>query len=296
MPALLAMLAVFGTLQATVGYGWTDLRPVLLYYANWMTAAGHTLGIFGATWSLSVEEQFYFVWPVVLIISMRWRRGPAVVALAGIIVSTALRFALMSGPGGMDRVYFGSDTEAAGLLIGCLLAWAAHQGLLRATRVPRWVIALVAASLFGWTFASRPLAGSVLVPTLVPLVAAWLIWSVCSTGALAWTVLQYLGLRSYALYLWHYPLIRIVTTAAGPSVAGSVAAVAVAGVIAELSWRLIEAPSRRFEIVQVAAMSEPDGTGMQIWSPSLLVRWRRRVSVTTTDPGRGLGCWPWASR
>jgi peptidoglycan/LPS O-acetylase OafA/YrhL len=246
MPALLAMLVVFGSLELAVGYGWTDLPPVLLYYANWRTAAGDTLGVFGATWSLSVEEQFYFVWPVVLLASMRWRHGPAVVAVAGIIGSTALRFSLMSGPSGMDRVYFGSDTEAAALLIGCLLAWAAHRGLLRATRTPPWAVVAVAASLFGWTLASRPFAASVVVPTLVPLVAAWLIWSVCSTGTLAWAVLRYLGLRSYALYLWHYPLIVIVTSAAGPSLALSVVAVLLAGLMAELSWQLIETPARRF--------------------------------------------------
>jgi peptidoglycan/LPS O-acetylase OafA/YrhL len=244
IPALLFLLLVCRLLEVA---GMSVLKvnelPIVLDYANWVAAGRGHLGSFNHTWSLSVEEQFYLIWPVVLVWSMRWRRGPAVIATAGIVVSTVLRFVLAVGSGGLPRVYYGSDTQAAGLLIGCLLAWAAHRGL-REVRPPVWMVTGGALALFLWLLDGSSVNACILVPTVVPVVAFGLIWAVCtvSGGWLTSPVLRYVGARSYGLYLWHYPAIYAVRIGVGQSLAGTLLAVVAAFLLAELSWRMIERP------------------------------------------------------
>jgi peptidoglycan/LPS O-acetylase OafA/YrhL len=86
--------------------------------------------------------------------------------------------------------------------------------------------------------------GWLVVPTVVPPLAAGLVWSSCTTpaGLLHHPLLRYLGRRSYSIYLWHYPLIMISRMAFGASLAGGTLALVLAVGIAELSWRVIESP------------------------------------------------------
>ncbi|MDX6268016.1 MAG: hypothetical protein QOD70_2756, partial [Frankiales bacterium] len=159
LPALFAMLAVWlvmlaffhnsnwfaavpsgnGTGRAVdVPVALKDIGEALVYMANWDVIAGGMQAPLPHLWSLAVEEQFYIVWPGLLLglllLGRRWRYG---LVLAGIAASVALTWSLWDGGQGKDRIYFGTDTRAASLLAGAFAALVWHD---RHTvgRVARW--------------------------------------------------------------------------------------------------------------------------------------------------------------
>ncbi len=202
-------------------------------------------------WSLSVEEQFYLVWPALLLLLARGRRrwvgAVLVVVLAGsfaanlFLTDTALSWAFYSLP-----------TRAWQLALGGLLAVA---GTLPG-RLPRVVAALVA--LAGWVALAGLVAAAMLIgdrtpypgtAALAPAVAAAVL---IASGTVPWgaglilssTPIRFLGRISYSLYLWHWPILVLVPVAVGTSLpveARSVLALA-AVVVAWASWRWVEEP------------------------------------------------------
>jgi peptidoglycan/LPS O-acetylase OafA/YrhL len=239
-PALLCIVMVLGAFELLLRQYIFAVVPTLFYFSNWAQLGGWDLGIMRHSWSLAIEEQFYLVWPPLLFLARRWRRGPLVVAVGGVVVSSALRLALVSEGGW--RIYYGSDTQAASLLIGAVLAIVAHQGL-RSRTLPWWA----PLTLCGFAFAHSMWTGWLVVPTVVPFAATALIWSACTHAGpvLGNALLRWVGRRSYAVYLWHYPLILVVRNIAGPSLSWGCLSVALAFACAEASWRLVESPVLR---------------------------------------------------
>lgn len=239
LPALAAVVTVLIALRPliTVVDIMPTIWPTLGYYANWASARGVDLGVLNPTWSLAVEEQFYLFWPLALIATLRWRRAPVVLSVSVIATSTALRFTITD----LTRVHAGSDTQAGGFIISALLAILAHQGL-RLSRLPSWTGASLGFAMFGLAFTGSPWVAAVLIPTVAPVVAAFVIWGACSRpgGPLEWSWLRYVGRRSYAMYLWHTPLGWFTQILIGSSVGGGAISVAATFVAAELSWRLVE--------------------------------------------------------
>ena len=139
VPALLVMLAgvacyaEFFAPPDTLGQLRSDAVATLLYGNNWHLVTG-TQGYFAAlntprpllhTWSLSIEEQFYLVWPLVVLAIMKWTRSLRVllmVTVVGAVASAAEMAYLYHGGAGINRVYYGTDTRAQALLIGAALA------------------------------------------------------------------------------------------------------------------------------------------------------------------------------
>ena len=111
-----------------------DAFSTLAYVANWrFIFSGQSYFVhFGPpspllhTWSLAVEEQFYLIWPGVALLVMRWRgrRGLAVVAAAGIVVSAALTLVLFHHGVSVSRLYYGTDVRTQEVMVGALLALA----------------------------------------------------------------------------------------------------------------------------------------------------------------------------
>jgi peptidoglycan/LPS O-acetylase OafA/YrhL len=270
LPALLVVLVVVAVVgryllpDVELGLLRGDALAALGYVANWrmiyrgsdyftQTAAPSPLQ---HTWSLGIEEQFYWLWPLIVVGLLalgvtRGRRVLGAVCVAGALGSALAAFALYR-PDDVNRAYFGTDTRAQALLIGCALA------TVPLTRGRRGYGALAVAGTAGtawlWTHADGTDAwlyrGGFTVTALA--VAAVLAHAVASPrGPTAWVLalppLVWLGRISYGLYLWHWPLFQFVT--ADRTGLRGVALLAVrcglTVAVATVSFYLIEQPIRR---------------------------------------------------
>jgi peptidoglycan/LPS O-acetylase OafA/YrhL len=234
-------------------------------------------------WSLAVEEQFYLLWPLVVAIALsvgatRWRRRRVLaLALAGAAAS-ALLMALLYRPE-MDpsRLYFGTDTRATGLLVGAALAlvwapWRAalaprFQSVQRRSRLRRrwgWtaprlldVAGLVA--LGGLTLLCLRLGefqpslyrgglATVALFTAVVIMASAHPYSRLGSGLLGCWPLRWIGLRSYGIYLWHWPIFMVTRPGLDVPLDGWPLLALRFGltlVLADLSYRYVETPVRK---------------------------------------------------
>ncbi|WP_188241620.1 MULTISPECIES: acyltransferase family protein [Microbacterium] len=312
IPALLLVVSVCSTLAWMIG-GDVLLRlglqvtGALTFGYNWISIAGET-GYFGGGapelfrnfWSLSVEEQFYVVWPLVLplflLLPRAWARAAAAVALAA--ASAVWMGVVVAGAADATRAYFGTDTHSFGILIGVALAFVlvpvlsrpphddpAARPVLPGITLPegwtlvlpapppqtavrsRWFDSPVTRTVIG-CLGLAALAGIAVIAWVPPgpgsfpgmLVGA----SLCTAVAIVAGVwpgswfghaidrrpLRWVGDRSYAIYLWHWPLLVLamaMTPGGGAEVpvwmGAGVLAVTVAA--AELSYRFVETPVRR---------------------------------------------------
>lgn len=209
------------------------------------------------TWSLGVEEQFYIVFPIILAATMRWGRNRAAwIVLAGLVAAFAASAWIT--PRAPSASFYLSPTRAWELLTGALMA-------LRPTYpAKRWVGE--AASLLGFGLVAFSVA-TFSVQTLTPgfaaiapcLGAALLIiagggpYTPVVNSVLASRPFVALGLISYSLYLWHWPIYvylrhYILFAPLGADAAAGGATLAV--LLATLSWRFIEQPIRRRDILK----------------------------------------------
>jgi peptidoglycan/LPS O-acetylase OafA/YrhL len=224
MPALVLMIlaALTVALLLRIVLGDHQLRQQLIascialtYLMNWSRASHHgPPGWLGHTWSLSIEEQFYLLWPLVLIATYRWGGAKGAIRCAALLglLSMLLRICLYHTGATEDRIYNGFDTRADGLLIGCALA------LARPFTLSAWagrlllapILALVCVFLFVHWLNLETLSF-----TIIAGACAWLIlplWSQTSprlVNALEFGPVRYVGRISYGLYLWHWPILKI---------------------------------------------------------------------------------------
>lgn len=230
------------------------------------SVAGETLG---PTWTLAVEEQFYLVWPLLLLVLLRfWKVRTVAWITAGLAAAFLLeRFVLVLLGAPLNRLYNGPDTRADELLIGCALALVFtaitpgsrfHASLLAAARWagPAAGLVLLAAVFLlkepdtpGPWFSAFWTAG----PAVLSLLAAVLIGSlILQPAGCAARVLSHPWLAgpgrdlSYAFYLWHLPVYLLLMPLV-PSLWFRVPlAAAVTVLLAYASHRLVEAPVRRW--------------------------------------------------
>ncbi len=297
VPPLVVMAAA--TVAATRLYGlpeqWNSIRwdaaAALGYVANWrfvLADQSYFESLLGPsplrhTWSLAVEEQWYLFWPVAVAVLLAlaargWRWVPFGVIGAATIASATMMM-LLYDPVDPTRVYFGTDTRAQQLLVGAGLAWvtARHRWALPRPLRPVGNALVVAAFV---AFLAIAMTTSDRAPWLyhggfltISLLAAALVWAVAApgpTGPLRWLgtpSLVWLGTRSYAVYLWHWPVILFVGPPMGIELEGLSLAtlqVAITLLLAELSFRLVERPVR-----------------LSSWRPTVMIGGWTAVSVVT---------------
>ena len=246
-------------------YG-TDISSAAGYWANWNFAA-RAVNYWGSQlapspvlhyWSLSVEEQFYVVWPVLLAIVAvgvrwwSWRIGPAMAIALGAVAVPSFVWNVMETASNQPFAFFDTGARIWELSLGGLVAIGAPlwSRLPRRVRMVGTVVGLsaVAAAALGvheemaWpgTLALLPTVGTALIIVSGSAGAH----APVMTGAL-WRPLVWLGGMSYSLYLWHWPVLIAAREIWGPgTVTRGLAAVGVAFVLAWLTHRFIENPVR----------------------------------------------------
>jgi peptidoglycan/LPS O-acetylase OafA/YrhL len=237
-------------------------------------------------WSLAVEEQFYLIWPIVLAVGLGFgatrlrRRRVLTVAVVGAAAS-AVAMALMYTPGvDPSRIYFGTDTRATGLLCGAALAflwspgdkysyvdkWTSFRSLGPSRLRRRWwpavpllldivgAAALFALILFGlnlgefepFLYRGGLVAVALATALLIAVVVhprSWVVSRLLGSAPMRW-----LGVRSYGIYLWHWPVFMVTRPELDVPFGGLpllAMRLGITIVLADLSYRFVETPIRR---------------------------------------------------
>ncbi len=258
-------------LRTSLGTFRADAIASVFYVNNWhqILAGQSYFGTFGRPsllehyWSLSVEEQFYLVWPLVLAGGLAISRRRWVVCAAIVAAGTSAVLMDVLYHGGLDpsRVYYGTDTRAAPLMIGVLLAFAWPMGRMtgRIARGARLVLdsvglaAVVTLVLVMHTWHDfNPFlyhGGFTIIAVLAALVIASAAHPASSLARLlAVPPLRWVGQRSYGIYLWHWPVIALTRPGIDLTWSSWVlvpAQIAATVTLASVSYRFVEMPVRR---------------------------------------------------
>jgi peptidoglycan/LPS O-acetylase OafA/YrhL len=227
----------------------------LFFAMNWMQAFGLMgLNPIAHTWSLAVEEQFYLLWPALLIflLSVFDKKRIAVIAIGLALLVACWRALLTLQDFPVHRTYFAFDTRADGLLIGCMLALASSVSVsnfaARSWIFPALILGVIAATSpynAPWMYMGGFL--------LVALCSAWLIAALISSQSnllqmlLSCAPLLFLGRISYGMYLWHVFFVSIALHSHVSIRILMIAIVPVTVVAASLSYFLVELPFLRLK-------------------------------------------------
>lgn len=278
VPAVMSMAVVIIFVSTVVNRviftkGCKDFLASVLEFNNWwqifnkvsyFEAAG-VPSPFTHCWSLAIETQFYLIYPLILlgIYKLVKSRGEgrakrgllfAGVTLLLALISVILMIVLFDPQQDASRVYYGTDTRAFSLLFGALLAI-----LLEYRMVPRRISASVNMVLGSVSFAvllvmtiaingssnfwyrGGQFVGTILTVLVIYTVLGRKTWL---SRFLSNPVLKWIGDRSYSIYLWHYPIILLISKGIKASWWITLIEIVLSVVLAELSYRFIETPIR----------------------------------------------------
>jgi peptidoglycan/LPS O-acetylase OafA/YrhL len=269
----------------------TYVRAAALYFVNWKLASDSVDYLAredSATpvehfWSLSVEEQFYLVWPILILIligialAIVRRRHTVVTCGLAIVVAASLGYSIYASAEEPAAAYFVTPTRMWELGMGGLLAALVVRGALGRSRdtgavpIPRaarvilcWTgLAMITYTAFVYTGATPFPSWQALVPVLgaVAVIGAYVERGTGSPAlAMSWRPVQWVGDASYSIYLWHWPLIALVPFVSGGHLGllDKIVIIAVSLILAGLTKRFVE---DRFRVPE---------WGRPLWKPYLL--------------------------
>ncbi len=316
LPATLALIvvAVRVTWAIDPEAGWrtlADAPAAFAYVSNWWQILSKqsyfdTFGmppVLRHLWTLAVEMQFYLLWPLLVVLALKLgRMGSGAIAILAMVIALGSSLWMTQfadqGIAAMNRAYLGTDTHAAGLLVGCALAalldrWGRDPmpSASRGIRVSVQLVGIGSAVGLGllawhWNEASPTLylGGFILVALLsAALIAASLDEKSWLARSLRLAPLQWLGLRSYSIYLWHWPILMWVRLAPGDHYEGmplTLIKLVATGVVAEVSWRLFEPgpQGRRSRVATALGPAAASGflvAGACLGAAVLLMAWMK---------------------
>ena len=257
-----------------------DILPSLLFFNNWWQIF-RDLSYFEAQgdpsplahfWSLSIEEQFYLVWPLLLLVMYRAKASKQTMARTVLVLAiiSALEMALLYDPhGDPSRIYYGTDTRAMSLLVGVLLAFMWPSGAFGtettlSNRNPRiWGLfnaagitafaGLIIIVVFTNGYSAFPYYGGIALTSALSavVIAVLVVPRTWLSRLFELSPLVWIGKRSYGMYLWHFPILLLTTnvnsTVAVPWWMRLVQLALIFG-ISELSYRFVEDPIRKGKI------------------------------------------------
>ena len=270
LPAVLSMAVVMIFVSAVVNRvvftkGCNDLLSAVFGYNNWWqifrkVSYFENAGApspFTHCWSLAIETQFYLIYPILLILLSKARnRGKVFAAVTAVLamISVVLMGVLYSPGGDPSRVYYGTDTRAFSLLIGALAAILKEYHIIKVKlRGKLWavigsisVLILIGMMMLISSYSSFLYYGG---QAIVSVLAAFVVYAVTVSRSLLniildSSILKWIGDRSYSIYLWHYPIIVLMSGGKRAAWWIVILEVVLSVGFAELSYRFIETPVR----------------------------------------------------
>ncbi|KZE06331.1 acyltransferase family protein (plasmid) [Bacillus mycoides] len=249
-----------------------DSLAALLYFSNWWYIY-HKLSYFDSFsqlsplnhfWSLAVEEQFYVVWPFVISLGFYYikKQSRMILFICLGAIASALAMAILYEPGtDPSRIYYGTDTRAFSLLIGAALALIWPSSRLASKIIPQarlildiigGVALIIILTMFWKTNQYEPFlyrGGMVLLSIATALLVANLAHPASRIAQfLRFRPLRWMGVRSYGIYLWHYPIITLTTPKVNTgefSFTRAILQFLLIIIVAQISWKFIENPIRK---------------------------------------------------